>query len=74
MTRKKALQVSSLLYKIEIYEALINEITGLQTLEELAQAYGEDLGPEVTAVVQVKLTQSGYGYIHCCCVLYNSFN
>ncbi len=55
MTREKALQVSSLLYKIETYEALIDEITGLQTLEELAQAYGEDLEPELTAVVQAKL-------------------
>jgi hypothetical protein len=55
MTREKALQVSSLLYKIETYEALIDEITGLQTLEELAQAYGENLEPELTAVVQAKL-------------------
>jgi hypothetical protein len=55
MTREKALQVSSLLYKIETYEALIDEITGLQTLEELAQAYGEDLEPELIAVVQPRL-------------------
>jgi hypothetical protein len=55
MTREKALQVSSLLYKIETYEALIDEITSLQTLEEIAQAYREDLEPELTAVVQAKL-------------------
>lgn len=55
MTREKALQVSSLLYKIETYEALIDEIASLQTLEEIAQAYGEDLEPELTAIVQAKL-------------------
>jgi hypothetical protein len=55
MTREKALQVSSLLYKIETYEALIDEITGLQTLEELAQAYGENIEEELIAVVQLRL-------------------
>lgn len=55
MTREKALQVSSLLYKIETYEALIDEITGLQTLDELAQAYGEPIEEELIAVVQPKL-------------------
>lgn len=55
MTREKALQVSSLLYKIETYEALIDEITGLQTLEELAQAYGEPIEEELIAVVQMRL-------------------
>jgi hypothetical protein len=55
MTREKALQVSSLLYKIETYETLIAEITGLQTLDEIRQAYGEDLEPELTAIVQAKL-------------------
>ena len=55
MTREKALQVSSLLYKIETYEALIDEITGLQTLDELAQAYGEPIEEELIAVVQLRL-------------------
>jgi hypothetical protein len=55
MTREKALQVSSLLYKIETYETLIDEITGLQTLEELAQAYGEHIEEELIAVVQLRL-------------------
>jgi hypothetical protein len=55
MTREKALQVSSLLYKIETYEALIDEITGLQTLEELAQAYGEPIEEELIAIVQLRL-------------------
>jgi len=55
MTREKALQVSSLLYKIETYEALIDEITGLQTLDELVQAYGESIEEELIAVVQLRL-------------------
>ena len=55
MTREKALQVSSLLYKIETYEALIDEITGLQTLEEIRHAYGEPIEEELIAVVQLRL-------------------
>ena len=55
MTREKALQVTNLLCKIETYEALIDEITGLQTLDELAQAYGEPIEEELIAVVQPKL-------------------
>lgn len=55
MTREKALQVSSLLYKIETYEALIDEIASLQTLEEIAQAYGEPVEEELIAVVQLRL-------------------
>jgi len=57
MTREKALQASSLLYKIEAYESLMSEITELQTLEEIAQAYGENLQEELLAVVQPKLDQ-----------------
>lgn len=57
MTREKALQASSLLYKIEAYESLMSEITELQTLEEIAQAYGENLQEELLAVVQPKLEQ-----------------
>jgi hypothetical protein len=55
MTREKALQVDRLLCKIEAYEALQSEITGLQMLEEIAQAYGENLEEELIAVVQPKL-------------------
>lgn len=55
MTREKALQVSNLLYKIESYEALIDEITGLQTLDEITQAYEESLEEELVAVVQLRL-------------------
>jgi hypothetical protein len=55
MTRDKALQVSSLLYKIENYETLIDEITGLQALDELAHTYGEHIEEELIAVVQLRL-------------------
>lgn len=55
MTREKALQVNQLLYKIECYEALIEEICDMQVLDEIKQAYGEDLEPELTAVVLAKL-------------------
>jgi LPS sulfotransferase NodH len=55
MTREKALQVDHLLLKIEAYEALIDELYDLQTVNEIKVAYGEDLEPELTAVVQAKL-------------------
>ena len=55
MTREKALEASSLLYKIEAYESLMSEITELQTLDEIAQAYGENLQEELLAVIQPKL-------------------
>jgi LPS sulfotransferase NodH len=55
MTREKAIKVDHLLYKIECYEALIEEIYDMQTLDEIRQAYGEDLEPELTAIVQAKL-------------------
>ena len=56
MTREKALEVSNLLFKIERYEALIEDISSLNGLEELAEVYGETtLEAELTGVVQVKL-------------------
>jgi hypothetical protein len=55
MTREKALEASRLLYRIEAYESLMSEITELQTLDEIAQAYGENLQEELLAVVQPKL-------------------
>ena len=56
MTREKALEVSNLLFKIERYEALIEEILGLDGLEELAEVYGEtDIEAEMTGVVQIRL-------------------
>ena len=55
MTREKVLQVDHLLLKIETYEALIDELYDLQTVNEIKVAYGEDLEPELTAVIQAKL-------------------
>ena len=56
MTREKALEVSNLLFKIEAYEALIEEILGLNGLEELAEVYGEtDIEAEMTGIVQIQL-------------------
>ena len=57
MTREKALQVEQLLYKIETYEALQDEITSLQTLEEIRQAFKDDIEEELCAVVQTRLNQ-----------------
>ncbi len=55
MTREKALQVSSLLYKIETYEALRDEITGLQTLEEIRQAFKDDIEEELDSIVKTRI-------------------
>jgi hypothetical protein len=56
MTREKALEVSNLLFKIERYEALIEDISSLNGLEELAEVFGETgLEAELTGVVQVRL-------------------
>jgi hypothetical protein len=56
MTREKALEVSNLLFKIERYEALMEDISSLNGLEELAEVYGETkIEAELTGVVQVRL-------------------
>ena len=55
MTREKAIKVTNLLCKIEDYEALRDEITGLQMLEEIYNAYGDKLEEELIAVVQLRL-------------------
>ena len=55
MTREKALQVDRLLVKIETYEALIDEITSLQTLEEINQAFNDDIEDKLITVVQTRL-------------------
>lgn len=55
MTREKALQVDRLLVKIETYEALIDEITSLQTLEEINQAFNDNIEDKLIAVVQTRL-------------------
>jgi hypothetical protein len=55
MTREKALEVCNLIYKIEIYETLIDEIRCLKTTEEIHQAYGEKVEDDLIAVIQPKL-------------------
>ena len=55
MTREKALQVDQLLCKIEAYEALRDEITGLQTLEEIRQAFNDNIEDELLEVVISRL-------------------
>lgn len=55
MTREKATQVTNLLCKIEDYEALQDEITGLPMLEEIYNAYGDKLEEELLAAVQQRL-------------------
>lgn len=56
MTREKAVKVNQILCKIETYERLIEEIPGLNGLEELTEVYGEtEIETELTGVVQVRL-------------------
>ena len=55
MTREKALEATNLLYKIETYEALIDELMSLQTTEEIHNAYGDKIEDELVAVVQAKI-------------------
>lgn len=55
MTRKKALKINSLLLRIEAYEALISEITCLETLPELYSSGDKELEKDLTAVVQSRL-------------------
>ena len=57
MTREKALQVEHLLYKIECYEALLDEISSMEVLEEIKDAYkeGDELEAELLAVVVTRL-------------------
>ncbi len=55
MTRETALQVADLLYKIETYEALVDELMSLQTTEEIYNAYGDKIETELVAVVQPKI-------------------
>lgn len=57
ITREKAREISSLLYLIETYEALIDEITGLQVLDDLPDRTAVE--EELIAVVQTRLDQ-GY--------------
>ena len=56
MTREKALEVSNLMFKIERYEALIDELKGLSGLEELYEVFGDTgIEDDLVAVVQTKL-------------------
>ena len=56
MTREKARDISDLLFKIERYENLIDEIKELPGLYELDEVFGEhELEDQLVAVVQAKV-------------------
>ena len=56
MTRDKATDISNLLFKIERYENLIDEIKELPGLYELNEVFGEcDLEDQLITVVQAKI-------------------
>ena len=56
MTREKALEVSNLIFKIERYENLIDEIKALPGLAELDEVFSEyELVEQLVAVVQPKI-------------------
>lgn len=57
MTREDALYIDNLLLHIEAYEALLDELDSLQTVEELKTAFEDDreLDKELARVVQTKL-------------------
>ena len=56
MTREKARDISDLLFKIERYENLIDEIKDLPGLYELDEVFGEtELEDQLVSVVQAKL-------------------
>ncbi len=55
MTRDKALKIANLIYQIETYEDLIDEISSLKTTDEIVMAYGINIEEELVAVVQPKL-------------------
>lgn len=57
MTREKAVQVDHLLCKIEAYEALRDEITSLQALEEIRQAFNDNIEDELLEVVISRLSK-----------------
>lgn len=59
MTRETALLATVILNRIETYEAIIDEISRLDSLEELVELNGEtDLEDELIAVVQARLNKS----------------
>ena len=56
MTREKANEISSQVFQIERYEALIDEIRSLSGVRELEEVFDEiDLEEELVAIVQVRL-------------------
>ena len=56
MTKEKALAISDLIFKIERYEALRDEIKALSGLTELADVFDEiELEDRLVAVVQPKI-------------------
>lgn len=56
MTRDKALEVSNLIFKIERYENLVDEIRALDGLTELADVFDDaDLEDKLVAVIQPKI-------------------
>ena len=56
MTRETALQVNRLLLQIETYEAIIEELRTLESLESLYTDIDDrDLEDELVAVVQARL-------------------
>ena len=56
MTREKVREVSDLLFKIERYENLIDEIKELPGLYELDEVFGEhELEDQLVAIVQAKV-------------------
>ena len=56
MTREKALEANRLLLQIETYEAIIEELRTLESLESLyTDIDDQDLEDELVAVVQARL-------------------
>ena len=55
MTKEKALEASGLLYKIETYEALADELACLSILEEINNAFGDHIEEEFIAIVQARI-------------------
>ena len=56
MTREKANEISSKVFQIERYEALIDEIRSLNGVRELEEVFDEiDLEEALVAIVQVRL-------------------
>ena len=55
MTRGKALEASGLLYKIETYEALADELACLSILEEINNAFGDHIEYEFLAIAKARI-------------------